>query len=120
MARKYRGLYAERVKGAIPENEDEAFLFKLAKQEEDRELLARDIAEVLAEKKGRVGAPRKTGRDVQLAQELLGQHKGNVKLARQAFVRTVGDQDDIGAKQARARFRKALEDLKTQSGFSDV
>jgi hypothetical protein len=120
MPRKDRDLYAEKVKGAIPENADEAYLLDRAMKEKERELLAEAIAEALAEKKQRVGAPRKTGGDVQLAQELLGQHDGNVKLARQAFVRAVGNQDDIGAKRARERFRKALEDLKTQSGFSAV
>jgi hypothetical protein len=109
-----------KVKGAIPENEDEAVLFDLAQEEEDRDLLARDIVDQLAENKRRVGAPRKTAGDSQLALELLERHKSGVKLARQAFVRIVGDQDDIGAKRARERFRKALADLKTQSGFSAV
>jgi hypothetical protein len=114
MPRKYRDAYNATVKGAIPENEDEAFLFELARKEEDRELLAEDIAAALAKRKPKGGAPRKTVGDAKLAAQLVEKHSGVMKSARAEFIRIVAAQDGIEKKRARARFKDALEDLKTR------
>ena len=76
-------------------------------------MLAQDIAEALANQKRKGGAPRKTTGDGELAGKLVEQHGGNIKLARQEFMKTVMDRDQIEKKRARERFKKALEDLRT-------
>jgi hypothetical protein len=120
MPRKHRDLYHEKVGKlkAIPEDEAEAFLFDLAKKEEDAERLASfdrvvdDIVDARTKRK-KGGAPRKTADDAMLVQQLMKKHTGNVRSARQEFVKVIGQRDRIGKKQARARFKKGLIDPKT-------
>ncbi|SRR5260221_8525635 len=116
MSKKYRDLYAEKVaaKKAIPETEDENVLFQLARMEDDSEQLAKiDKLVGMIAKKKQGGAPRKTAGDVELAQQLLKQHDGNVKLARGDFIKIVTKRDKIGKQRARERFQRALETRKT-------
>lgn len=115
MTRRFRDLYEAKVKGAIPANEDEAFLFELARIEEDHEALEKmkSLADAVAKQKRKGGAPRKTAGDTKLTERLIKKHKGNVKLARQEFVQLVINSDPIEPKSARARFTGALKSLKT-------
>jgi hypothetical protein len=119
MARKWRDLYAERVKGAIPE-EHQLGLYKLAKEEEDRELLVREIVEELSKKRGRVGAPRKTADDTNLAEDLLAKHSGNHKLARQEFVKIITARDGIEKSGPASGSSRRWQRPKNRSGFSAV
>src|ERR1700730_16728519 len=115
MSRKYRDLYHEKVGKwkAIPTTEEERQLFDLAMEEERRSLLAQDFADAIANKKRKEGAPRKTAGDVELAAKLVEQHDGNIKLARQEFMKIVMGRDQIEKKRARERFGKALKHRKT-------
>jgi hypothetical protein len=116
MSRKYRDLYEQKVgsKKAVPVTEEENILFRLARMEEDSERLAgidalvRDIG-----KKKQGGAPRKTAGDVELAQRFLKESNGDVKLARQAFIKLVTTRDEVEKKRARQRFKDALDILKS-------
>lgn len=109
MPKKFRDLYAATVKGAIPipENEYEEFIWELAQMEEENEQLKTE----LAKRKG--GAPRKTSGDAGLAQKLINESGGNLKLAKQKFMKVVTKQDQIGKKRATERFRAAVKSLKT-------
>jgi hypothetical protein len=122
MSTRYRDLYRAKVKGAIPANEEEAALFDLMREEERHDQLAEAIATIakLANPKGQVGAPRKTGGDVPLAEKLIAKYNGDVKRARQEFIRNVTERDGCEKKRARERFKDALrgkKDPKTGSGF---
>jgi hypothetical protein len=109
MPKKYRELYDAKVKGAIPTNADEQYLFDRAQEEERRELMAIAVAEELAKQKGKVGAPLKTGGDAELAARLVAKCGGDIKLARREFIRVVTQQDRIQKKRARERFKQALD-----------
>jgi hypothetical protein len=100
-------VYDSKVTGAIPENEDEYYLFERAMAEKDRELIAEAVVEMLDGQKRRAGAPRKTAGDKDLAKELLEKHSGNIKLARQEFIKSVATRDQIDKKRARERFNDA-------------
>jgi hypothetical protein len=114
MSRKYRDSYAAKMKGAIPEDEGEAFLFGLARMEEDAEQFARidDLVGAVA-KKMKGGAPPKTAGDAALAQQLLREHGGNVRFARRDFTNKVAKRDKIGKKRASERFNRAVKNLNT-------
>lgn len=115
MQRRFRDLYKAKVKGAIPANEEEAFLLGLARIEEDHEALEKmkSLADEIASQKRKGGAPRKTASDPKLAQHFVKKHKGNIKMARRAFIQYLTNNEPIEQKTARARFKVALESLKT-------
>ena len=115
MSRRFRDLYKATVKGAIPANDEELFLFHLMTIEEDHEELEKitNLANALAKQKRKGGAPRKTTGDTKLAEHFVKKHEGNVKLARQEFIQFVTDNEPIEKKSARARFKAALESRKT-------
>jgi hypothetical protein len=108
MPTTYRDRWAK-VRKAIPTNDDEATLYRLAGKELERELLAKAVVEELAQQERKPGAPRKTGDDVQLAGRLLAEHGGDTKLARQEFIRIMGNRGECEPKRARARFKTAVD-----------
>ena len=113
MSTKYRDRYKAMVKGAVPVTEEEEALFKLAMEEERREEIAEDIAHAVLEKLDqrdrKVGAPRKTGGDIELVDRLMAKHQGNTKLVRREFSKVVCDQDNVQKKRAGERFRTAFK-----------
>jgi hypothetical protein len=115
MSRRFRDLYEAKVKGAIPANEEEDFLFQLSLIEENHETLEKmkSLADAIAKQKQTGGAPRKTAGDTKLAERLVKNHNGNIKLARREFIQIVINSDPIEPKSARARFKAALKSLKT-------
>ena len=114
MSTKYRDLYKAKVKGAIPVADEEQQLFELAWEEKKTDELATAVAEKLAEQQNRpVGAPRKTGGDIELASTLTAKYQGDTKLARQDFIRQICQRDRIGKKRARDRFKAALKVIET-------
>jgi hypothetical protein len=112
MSTRFRDLYKQKVKRAIPVTDDEMNLFELAMREKRLEEIADAVAEKLTEQQNRrVGAPRKTGGDVELVSKLVAEHQGDTKLARQDFIRQVCARDHIAKKRARERFNAALKKI---------
>ncbi len=115
MSHKYRNAWAK-LKKAIPTNREEEALFDLMMEEERRERLENAIATLAELKpKGQVGAPRKTGGDVDLVERLIAKRSGDTRLARQDFIKEVTKQDGCGKKRATARFKAGLDIIRKKA-----
>ncbi len=116
MATKYRELYRQKVKGAVPTNEQEEQLLELAIEEERIEKIAKAVVEWQAQSPKKLpGAPRKTEGDLHLVEQLMNKHHGNTKLAQKEFLDIICKRDDISNKRGSERYRLALKGFKSRN-----